>query len=63
MHKNQIINNLDIVLSDKSKFAAIEREFYCDNCKAFRDSETRGNDICCESCDWVIVTFRDREIY
>lgn len=51
-----------IVLADHAEFD-IEREFYCANCKDFRDvlAGPPGDIVCCE-CDYVIATFKDREV-
>ena len=40
----------------------LEIEFYCSNCSYFRNVRKSDPDILCDSCDFVIATFRSREV-
>ncbi|OFW63862.1 MAG: hypothetical protein A2Y74_01480 [Actinobacteria bacterium RBG_13_63_9] len=46
----------------KSLNMVLEAEFYCQNCKDFRDVRHSDPDILCDSCDFVIATYRTREV-
>ena len=51
-----------VVLADQTVFDT-EREFYCNNCKDFRDVFTGPpGDIVCWECHYVIASFKDRQV-
>jgi hypothetical protein len=50
------------VLSDNAEFHLHEREFFCPNCKDFRDVVDNQNDIVCYECAWIIATYKDRGV-
>ena len=52
----------NVVLADGTVFD-IEREFYCLNCKDFRDVFAGPpGDIVCWECHYIVATFKDRMV-